>query len=212
MLISFSLFYTFSSFAILSSLFVIFTKNPVFSILFLIFTFTNVSCVLFLFNFEFLPISFLVIYVGAIAVLFLFVLMMLNIKLAELQETYSTLVPIAFIFSGVLLFELLFLFQIEFTFLNNFNEESTLFLSEFLNMSAYNFDFNNILGVHPNIKTLASAIFSDYLYAFLISAYVLLLAMIAAIVLTIKKSFVSKTQNIYVQVMADFNRTLVHYS
>jgi NADH-quinone oxidoreductase subunit J len=116
MLISFSLFYLFSSFAILSSLFVIFTKNPVFSILFLISTFVNVSCLLFLFNFEFLPIAFLIIYVGAIAVLFLFVLMMLNIKLAELQGNFSTLLPVAGILGLIFLLEFLFLFRVEFVF------------------------------------------------------------------------------------------------
>jgi NADH-quinone oxidoreductase subunit J len=88
MLISYYFFYLFSGFAVLSAFFVIFSKNPVFSVLFLIFTFTNVSCLLFLFNFEFLPVIFLIVYVGAIAVLFLFVLMMLNIKYAELQENY----------------------------------------------------------------------------------------------------------------------------
>ena len=89
MLISLGLFYIISSFSILSSFFVIISKNPIFSVLFLILSFTNVSCLFFLFNFEFLPISFLIVYVGAIAVLFLFVLMMLNIKLAELQESYN---------------------------------------------------------------------------------------------------------------------------
>jgi NADH-quinone oxidoreductase subunit J len=107
MFISFGLFYLFAAFSILCSLFVITTKNPVFSILFLVLSFCNVSGLLFLFNFEFLPIAFLVIYVGAIAVLFLFVLMMLNIKLAELKENYFGFLPISIILSFVFIVELL---------------------------------------------------------------------------------------------------------
>jgi NADH:ubiquinone oxidoreductase subunit 6 (subunit J) len=80
-------------------------------VLFLIFSFFNVAAVLFLFNFEFLPIAFLVIYVGAVAVLFLFVLMMLNIKLAELLETYYNVVPIGVIFGILFVYQLLFLLR-----------------------------------------------------------------------------------------------------
>ena len=212
MFTSFGLFYFFSSLSILSSLFVITTKNPVFSILFLISCFTNVSCLLFLFNFEFLPIAFLVIYVGAIAVLFLFVLMMLNIKLAELQESYYSFLPICFLFGIVFLTELLFLFRSEFVFLDIFNENSLYFLSEFLDVSTTKTAFGSFFGTNTNLKTIAVSLFNDYLFAFLVAGYVLLLALIAAIILTIQKSFVSKTQNIYSQILADYNNTIVNYS
>lgn len=212
MLISFSLFYLFAAFAILSSLFVITTKNPVFSILFLIFTFTNVSCLLFLFNFEFLPIVFLVVYVGAIAVLFLFVLMMLNIKLAELQDNHSSFVPISLVLGFLFITELLFLFRSEFVFLDIFNSQSLYFLSDLSDISNSKINFSALLGSYPNLKTIAVAMFSDYLFQFLVAGYVLLLAMVAAIVLTIQKTFVSKTQNIYSQILADFENTIVNYS
>lgn len=212
MFTSFGLFYLFSSLAILASLFVITTKNPVFSILFLIFAFANVSCLLFLFNFEFLPISFLVIYVGAIAVLFLFVLMMLNIKLAELQESYFSFVPISIVFGLVFVIELLFLFRSEFVFLDIFNENSLYFLSDFIETSQSKVDFNSFFGSNPNLRTIANAMFSEYLFAFLVGGYILLLAMVAAIILTIQKSFIAKSQNIYTQIMADFNNTVVNYS
>ena len=206
MLISFSLFYLFSSLAIIASLFVIFTKNPVFATLFLIFTFTNISSLLFLFNFEFLPISFLVIYVGAIAVLFLFVLMMLNIKLAELQENYVTLLPISFIFSIIFLANFIFLFRSEFLLLHLSNANAILFLSDTLNVTAQNINFSNLLGLNNNLKTIALSLYTDYLVAFLIAGYILLLAMVAAIVLTIQKLFISKSQNIYTQIMSDFQK------
>jgi NADH-quinone oxidoreductase subunit J len=212
MLISFSLFYLFSSLAIIASLFVIFTKNPVFATLFLIFTFTNVSSLLFLFNFEFLPISFLVIYVGAIAVLFLFVLMMLNIKLAELQENYNTLLPISLVFSSVFLANLIFLFRSEFLLLHLSNANAILFLSDTLNIAIQNINFSDLLGLNNNLKTIALAIYTDYLLGFLVAAYILLLAMVAAIVLTLQKLFISKSQNIYAQIMSDFQKTVVNYS
>lgn len=188
------------------------TKNPVFSILFLILSFVNVSCLLFLFNFEFLPISFLIIYVGAIAVLFLFVLMMLNIKLAELQESYYSFIPISLVFGFVFITELLFLFRSEFVFLDVFNESSLYFLSEFLDVSNTKVAFNGFFGTNTNIKILATSIYNDYLFAFLVAGYILLLALVAAIILTIQKTFVSKTQNIYSQILADFNNTIVNYS
>jgi len=191
---------------------VITTKNPVFSILFLIVSFVNVSCLLFLFNFEFLPIAFLVIYVGAIAVLFLFVLMMLNIKLAELQESYYSFIPISLVFGFVFVTELLFLFRSEFVFLDTFNQNSLYFLSEYIDASMSQTAFNNFFGSNTNLKSIAISIFSDNLFSFLIAGYILLLALIAAIVLTIQKTFVSKTQNIYTQILADYNNTIVNYS
>jgi len=212
MLISFSLFYLFSSLAIIASLFVIFTKNPVFATLFLIFTFTNISSLLFLFNFEFLPISFLVIYVGAIAVLFLFVLMMLNIKLAELQENYATLLPISLVFSVIFLTNFIFIFRSEFLLMHLSNANAILFLSDTINVTAQNVNFSNLLGLNNNLKTIALALYTDYLIAFLLAGYILLLAMVAAIVLTIQKLFISKSQNIYTQIMSDFNKTVVNYS
>jgi NADH:ubiquinone oxidoreductase subunit 6 (subunit J) len=184
----------------------------VFSILFLIFTFTNVSCLLFLFNFEFLPVAFLVIYVGAIAVLFLFVLMMLNIKLAELQESHSALLPIAGIFGFIFFIEFLFLFRTEFTFLNNINASSISFLSDILNIPTTRISFDILLGAHSNLKTIAITLFSSYLFSFIIAGYVLLLAMVAAIILTIQKSFVSKSQNVYTQIMADYQKSIINYS
>jgi NADH-quinone oxidoreductase subunit J len=205
------LFFTFTALCLLSSLFVISTKNPVFSILFLIFTFFNVSCILFLFNFEFLPISFLVIYVGAIAVLFLFVLMMLNIKLAELQETDSHFLPVALIFGIVFVVELLCLFRLEFDLLNIFNQDSVIYLFDILQVDVSKLLFSDYLVLNSNIRTISIALFNDYLYCFVLSGFVLLLAMISAIVLTLQKRFVSKAQNVYVQIMRDYDDALVHY-
>jgi NADH:ubiquinone oxidoreductase subunit 6 (subunit J) len=80
------LFYLFASIALISSIMVIVAKNPIHSVISLILTFTNVTGLLILLKIEFIAMMFIIIYVGAIAVLFLFVVMMLNIKLNELSE------------------------------------------------------------------------------------------------------------------------------
>ena len=209
MFVKYNLFIIFSAFCLTSSIFVIWTKNPIFSVLFLIFSFFNVSALLFLFNFEFLPIAFLVFYVGAVAVLFLFVLMMLNIKLAELLENYYNIVPVGLIFGFIFIYQLLFLLRFEFELFDNLDKYSVFFLSDFSNISTIKTNFYNLNYAFTNIKLLGFALFSNYLYHFLISGLVLLLAMIAAIVLTLQKNFVNKTQNVYKQILKDYNNAII---
>lgn len=163
------------------------------------------AALLFLFNFEFLPIAFLVIYVGAVAVLFLFVLMMLNIKLAELLETYYNVVPIGFFFGILFIYQLLFLLRFEFEIIENLDQSSMAFLLDFSNASMAKTEFFNLNCAFANVKMIAFALFSNFLFHFLVAGLVLLLAMIAAIVLTLQKHFVSKNQNIYKQILKDFN-------
>jgi NADH-quinone oxidoreductase subunit J len=107
------LFYFFSGFCISCSFFVVFSKNPVYSVFFLILTFCNVSSLLFLLRLEFLPIIFIVIYVGAIAVLFLFVMMMLNIKVAQIKKDNVHYVFLGFVFAIIFILELFFLLRFE---------------------------------------------------------------------------------------------------
>jgi NADH:ubiquinone oxidoreductase subunit 6 (subunit J) len=166
MVISSILFFIFSSMCLLSSICVVFSRNPIFSILFLVFSFSNASCLLFLFNFEFLPISFLIIYVGAIAVLFLFVLMMLNIKLAELNDIYSNFLPFTIFLALAFICELLCLFRFDFVLLNTFHNSSIFFLSDFLNFFTTKFYFMELFSQFSNVKIIAIALFTNYLYAF----------------------------------------------
>jgi len=100
-------FYVFSLVAVLSALMVISARNPVHSVLFLILTFFNSSGILLLLNAEFLALIFIIVYVGAIAVLFLFVVMMLNIKVASTSN--SAYLPVAFLASLFLIIQI-FLF------------------------------------------------------------------------------------------------------
>ena len=209
MLIKSNLFVLFSAFCLASSIFIVWTRNPIFSVLFLIFSFFNVAAVLFLFNFEFLPIAFLVIYVGAVAVLFLFVLMMLNIKLAEMLETYYNVVPISLILGILFIYQLLFLLRFEFEIIETIDKSSIGFLLDFSNYSLLKSQFFNLNSTFSNITTIAYSLFSNFLFHFIVSGLVLLLAMIAAIILTLQKYFVSKNQNIYNQILKDYNTAII---
>jgi NADH:ubiquinone oxidoreductase subunit 6 (subunit J) len=137
---------------------------------------------------------------------------MLNIKLAELQESYSSFIPVSVVFGVVFLIELLFLFRAEFVFLDTPNQNSLFFLAEFLQISENNVSFSYFFGLNSNLKTIALSVFNDHLLPFLIAGYVLLLALVVAIILTVQKSFVSKNQNVYSQILADYNNTIVNYS
>ena len=101
------LFYLFSSLTLVSGILVIQARNPVHSVLFLILVFFNAAGLLVLINLDFFAMIFLVVYVGAIAVLFLFVVMMLNIKLAEINEKRLRYLPIGGLVGILFLFEIL---------------------------------------------------------------------------------------------------------
>tara|TARA_B100001778_G_scaffold260746_1_gene221171 strand:+ start:971 stop:1849 length:879 start_codon:yes stop_codon:yes gene_type:complete len=105
------LFYVFACFALLSGIMVIRAKNPVYSVLFLILVFCNVSGLLLLLNLDFFAMVFLVVYVGAIAVLFLFVVMMLNVKLAEINDNILRYLPIGGVFGLLFLGEIILLLE-----------------------------------------------------------------------------------------------------
>ena len=194
-------FYVFAALAIIASIFVITTKNPVFSVLFLVFNFFNISSILFLFKFEFLPITFIIVYVGAIAVLFLFVLMMLNIKLSEITDYYNNFIPISLLFCLIIVFELVILFRSEFITINTYSIQTIFLLVDYLNNDYDKLSFITTFFNTSNIQTVAYALFNNYLYVFLLSSIILLLAMISAIVLTINKKFMNKQQNFYFQIL-----------
>ena len=210
MLLKQKLFGIFSAISLTSATFVVWTKNPIFSVLFLIFTFFNIGSILFLLNFEFLPIVFLVVYVGAIAVLFLFVLMMLNIKLAELNKTNSNSLPIGIVLFLITIYQLTYLLRFQFENIDFLNTSSVIFLTDYCNFF-FKTHFFNLNCSLSNIKVIALAFYSKFLIHFLLAGMILLLAMVATIVLTVYKQFLSQNQNVYNQILKDFNHSLVHY-
>ena len=165
---------------VFSSSFVFLSENPVHSVLFLIFSLCDAAIILFLFNAEFLGFIFIIIYVGAIAVLFLFVIMMLNLKF----NTSRLLVYFPFIFLIIVVF---------------FSETFILVESSFSNDTIYSSDILNFLDNLTNITIIGQGLYSYYIVAFLIAGLILLVAIIGAICLTLNYSSSRKKELYYRQ-------------
>jgi NADH-quinone oxidoreductase subunit J len=133
---------------------------------------------------------------------------MLNIKLAELIQNYNSIVPVGLVFSLIFVYQLLFLLRFEFELFDNLDKISLFFLSDFSNITTIKTNFYNLNYAFVNIKFVGFALFTNYLYHIELASLVLLLAMLAAIVLTLQKYYVSKTQNVYVQLLKDYNTAL----
>ena len=179
-----SLFYIFSSITILSSFFVVFSSNPVHSVLFLIFTFFNVAVIFLLSNAEFLAMTLIIVYVGAVAVLFLFVVMMLNINEVVVKEGFLRYFPLGLILISVFLTELIVVFK-----------DLDLFGTP---VSGINIE-NLVNQGNENTKALGLFLYTDFFIIFQISGYLLLVAMIGAIVLAHDEKFNIKCKNVFKQ-------------
>jgi len=161
-------FYFFSSIVILSSFLVIFVSNPVHSVLFLIFTFFNAAIIFLIFKAEFLAMTLLIVYVGAVAVLFLFVVMMLNISESIIKEGFLRYFPFGLLLISIFLIELFMIFNSDKII---FPESGLIKINEIMNLGM------------DNTKSLGLFLYTDYFIIFQISGFLLLLAMIGAIVL-----------------------------
>ncbi len=179
-----NLFYIFSTITILSSFFVVFSSNPVHSVLFLIFSFFNVAVIFLLSNAEFLAMTLIIVYVGAVAVLFLFVVMMLNINEVIVKEGFLRYFPLGLILISIFLTELIVVFK-----------DIDLFgASE----SGINIESLVSLG-NENTKSLGLFLYTDFFIIFQISGFLLLVAMIGAIVLAHDEKVNAKGQNVFRQ-------------
>lgn len=205
-------FYIFSSIALLSGIMVISSRNPMHSVLFLVLVFCNAAALLILLETEFLAMLFLIVYVGAIAVLFLFVVMMLNIRITELNESMLRYLPIG----GLLL--LIFLFEI-ISVVNGdlvpfFSSQFLAFESDSLILSQ---NLNTVFWtnqIHPttNIEALGNVLYSYYVISFMVASLILLVAMIGAILLTMRKRTNVRKQEIFDQVYGNINYKLRYVS
>lgn len=203
-----TLFYLFSSFALVSGIMVIQARNPVYSVLFLILVFFNAAALLLLLGLDFFAIVFLVVYVGAIAVLFLFVVMMLNVKLAEINEKRLRYLPIG----GLLAF--LFLLEI-FLIVDNdlipLLGDVTALVHQDASPSAF-VQYSQIVETYSNIEAIGLLIYTYYFFFFLLASIILLVAMIGAIVLTMHKSVSIKRQRVFQQNTRIFSKTVAKIS
>ncbi len=180
-------FYLFSSIAVLSALMVISAKNPVHSVLFLILSFVNASGLFVLLGAEFLAMILVVVYVGAVAVLFLFVVMMLDINYIKLREGFLQYLPFGALLGIVLVIELGILFLTD--------TPSSINNSELpLEQKIYEIE---------NTKMIGAILYTKYFYLFQICGIILLVAMIGSITLTLRDKGGVKRQNIQSQNSVD---------
>ena len=192
MLIYSLIFYFFSFIAVLSALLVISSKNPVHSVLFLILSFVNASGLFILLGAEFLAMILVVVYVGAVAVLFLFVVMMLDINFVQLREGFLQYLPFGALLGIVLFVELIMIFLS--------NKLTDISLVEYNVLPA----FKEI----ENTKEIGSVLYTKYFYLFQLSGLILLVAMIGSIVLTLRQRPGVKKQSIYKQINIDAKRAI----
>ena len=185
-------FYLFSSVAVLSALMVISAKNPVHSVLFLILSFVNASGLFVLLGAEFLAMILVVVYVGAVAVLFLFVVMMLDINFIKLREGFLQYLPFGVLLGIVLIAELGILFLTK-----SFSQNNLIIYLKFPAITEI-----------ENTKMLGSVLYTKYFFLFQISGLILLVAMIGSITLTLRYKNKSKKQIIYNQNNLDVSQAI----
>jgi NADH-quinone oxidoreductase subunit J len=175
-------FYLFAGILVASAVMVIVSRNPVHSVLFLILAFVNASGLFILLGAEFLAMILVVVYVGAVAVLFLFVIMMLDVDFAELREGFLEYLPIGLVIGGIFMVELLLVGG---SWVINPGTAKTITAAIPTNVT--------------NTEALGLVLYTKYIYYFQLAGLVLLVAMIGAIVLTLRHKAYVKRQNIDVQ-------------
>jgi NADH-quinone oxidoreductase subunit J len=174
-------FYLFATLTIASALAVIFARNPVHSVLWLIVAFFNAAGLMLLLGAEFIAMLVVIVYVGAVAVLFLFVVMMLDIDFAQLRRGFTANLPFGIIVALVLLAEIV--------------------VAMFAHQAGPAFANHQIgAAVQPNIVALGQLLYSRYLFAFELAGLILLVAMIGAIVLTHRSRRDTRPQKAWKQI------------
>ncbi len=186
-------FYLLSAILLLSSLAVISSRNPVHSVLFLIFCFFNAAGLFVLLGAEYIAMTLVIVYVGAVAVLFLFVVMMLDVDLAEMRQGFLKYLPLG---GGVALLFFIELYMI-----------LTSLKSEKLLSAAASHATPDATEV-SNTLAIGRILYTDYIYAFQLSGIILLVAMIGAIVLTLRGKKRSLKQNINKQLARKRSATI----
>lgn len=177
-------FYIFSAVAVASAFLVISSRNPVHSVLFLILAFVNAAGLFMLLHAEYLALLLIVVYVGAVAVLFLFVVMMLDVDFVALRQGFLQYLPIGALVGLILLVELLLVL-------------ATWVIDPQVAGQAVAAPMPDGL---TNIQALGQILYTRYVYFFQAAGLVLLVAMIGAIVLTLRHKVGVKRQNIADQV------------
>ena len=191
--------------SIISGILVITTKNPIVSVLFLITLFFNVACFLITLGLNFIGLSYLLVYVGAVSILFLFILMLINIRISELLSKTKNSIPLIFIVFVLLSFVLLILLPLNYKNINvdnidlnlkkiflNINNNlldtiSSKVYTENINYTSSYYWDGNIVEFNP-IASMGSIMYTSYPMWLIITSLILLLAMIGVIVITLNSN------------------------
>ncbi len=180
-------FYLFAGILVASAVMVVTSRNPVHSVLFLILCFFNAAALFLIAGAEFLAMILVIVYVGAVAVLFLFVVMMLDIDFSQLREGFQRYAPVGAAVGGILFLELVLVLGTW-----SFAEDAA------------------VLRINPttpggitNTEAIGRILYTDYVYLFQASGAVLLVAMIGAIVLTLRDRPGTKRQDVAAQIARD---------
>ena len=173
-------FYVFAALIIFAALRVITARNPVHAVLFLVVAFISAAGIWLLLEAEFLAITLVLVYVGAVMVLFLFVVMMLDINLVRLREGLWRWLPFGAVLAGLMAFEMIWVLG---------SSGTSAGKSPIKHAADYS-----------NTKELGRLIYTDYVYPFELAAVLLLVAMVAAIALTLRRRKDSKSQVVAEQV------------
>ena len=185
MIITAIFFYLFAAACIASAIMVVTARNPVHSVLFLIIAFVNASGLFILLGAEFLAMILIVVYVGAVAVLFLFVVMMLDVDFAELRQGFLNYLPVGFLVGAILLAELLFIVG------------AWVIAPGVPKAIAVPIPSPSAIS---NTQALGLVLYTRYVYFFEAAGVILLVAMIGAIVLTLHHRPDVRRQNVGAQV------------
>lgn len=185
-------FYLFATITVAAAFMVISARNPVHSVLFLILAFFNAAGLFMLTGAEFLALILIVVYVGAVAVLFLFVVMMLDVDFAELRQGFLQYLPVGGIIGAILAIELILV-------LGGLTNAET---------GATNVQPIPDMAQTSNIKAIGDLLYTRYIFFFQLAGLILLVAMIGAIVLTLSHRPDVKRQNVAEQVARDPKRAV----
>jgi NADH-quinone oxidoreductase subunit J len=177
-------FYAFAAVLIASAAMVVTARNPVHSVLFLILAFFNAAALFLIAGAEFLAMILVIVYVGAVAVLFLFVVMMLDVDFTRLRQGFQRYAPLGAAVGGILLFELFLLLGTRYFDTGPGEPRSFPAPSD---------------GV-SNAEALGRVLYTDYVYLFQAAGLILLVAMIGAIVLTLRERPGTRRQDIAAQI------------
>jgi NADH-quinone oxidoreductase subunit J len=184
--------------SLVAAICVITAKNPIHSILFLVLVFFNVAGLLILLGVDFLAMLLLIVYVGAVAVLFLFVIMMLNVKISQTFEYVSRYLSIGLIISLVFLFEFYLIIEGDLASCSNL---SINLLNDFI-------VWVDIIILTTNTTTIGTILYTYYCFFFILCGYILLISMIGAITLTLFRRGDLRRQEVYKQTRIVFNNSV----